>query len=87
MLSLMVLLGCLQYRLWLGQGSLQEHHQLELAVDVQVAQVNALQARNADMRAEVDELRQGGEAIEERARTDLGMIRKNETFFLVVEKE
>ena len=87
LLLLVVLLGWLQYRLWLGQGSLQEHHQLALAVDTQIDEVNELRARNVDLRAEVDDLREGKQAVEERARSDLGMIRKHETFFLVVEKE
>jgi cell division protein FtsB len=87
LLILVVLLGWLQYRLWGGQGSLQELHQLHLAVDRQSAEVVELQARNQDLRAEVDDLREGRDAVEERARSDLGMIRKKETFFLVVEEE
>jgi len=87
LLLLTVSLGWLQYHLWLGQGSLQEHHQLDLAVDAQVAEVSTLQARNTDLRAEVDELRKGKQAVEERARADLGMIKKDETFFLVVEQQ
>ena len=84
---LVVLLGWLQYRLWLGQGSLQEYHQLDLAVDSRSAEINAMRERNGGLRAEVDDLREGKQAMEERARTDLGMIKKDETFFLVVEKE
>ena len=84
---LVVLLGWLQYRLWLGQGSLQEYHQLDLAVDSRSAEINARRERNKHLRAEVDDLREGKQAMEERARTDLGMIKKGETFFLVVEKE
>jgi cell division protein FtsB len=87
LLILVVLLGWLQYRLWVGQGSLQELHQLHRAVDRQSAEVVELQARNQDLRAEVDDLREGRDAVEERARSDLGMIRKKETFFLVVEEE
>jgi len=86
-LSLVVLLGWLQYRLWLGQGSLQEYHQLDLAVEARSSEINAMRERNEDLRAEVDDLREGKQAMEERARTDLGMIKKDETFFLVVEKE
>ena len=87
LLLLVVLLGWLQYRLWVGQGSLQELHQLNRAVERQSAEIAALQARNQDLRAEVDDLREGRDAVEERARSDLGMIRKKETFFLVVEEE
>lgn len=84
---LVVLFGWLQYRLWLGQGSLQEYHQLDLAVHARRAEINAMRERNEGLRAEVDDLREGKQAMEERARTDLGMIKKDETFFLVVEKE
>ena len=87
LLILVVLFGWLQYRLWVGQGSLQELHQLRQAVDRQRADIVELQARNQDLRAEVDDLREGRDAVEERARSDLGMIKKEETFFLVVEEE
>jgi cell division protein FtsB len=87
LLILVVLLGWLQYRLWVGQGSLQELHQLNQAVDRQSTGIVDLQARNQDLRAEVDDLREGRDPVEERARSDLGMIRKKETFFLVVEEE
>ena len=87
LLILVVLLGWLQYRLWVGPGSLQELHQLHRAVDRQSTEIVGLQARNQDLRAEVDDLREGRDAVEERARSDLGMIRKKETFFLVVEEE
>lgn len=87
LLLLLASLGWLQYRLWLGQGSLQEHHQLQLAVDEQVDEVNRLRERNIDLRAEVADLDEGKQAVEERARSDLGMIKQGETFYLVVEKE
>lgn len=86
-LLLVVLFGWLQYRLWLGQGSLQELHQLEQAVDERSAEINTMRERNEALRAEVEDLREGKQAMEERARSDLGMIKKDETFFLVVEKE
>lgn len=86
-LLLVVLFGWLQYRLWLGQGSLQELHQLEQAVDARSTEINTMRERNEALRAEVEDLREGKQAMEERARSDLGMIKKDETFFLVVEKE
>lgn len=86
-LLLVVLFGWLQYRLWLGQGSLQEHHQLEQAVAARSAEINTMRERNEALRAEVDDLREGKQAMEERARTDLGMVKQGETFFLVVEQE
>ena len=85
-LLLALLLG-LQYRLWIGEGSLQELNQLDRAVSTQSAEVAALQARNRGLRAEVVDLQQEGEAVEERARAELGMIKEKETFFLVVKEE
>ncbi|MEQ1668239.1 MAG: cell division protein FtsB, partial [Sulfuriferula sp.] len=83
-----ILLGLLllvQYPLWLGKGSWLQvwHTQAQL---VQQEQVNAkLTARNAAMYAEVRDLKQGLGAIEERARNELGMVRKNEVFFQILD--
>ena len=85
-LLLALLLG-LQYRLWIGEGSLQELNQLDRAVSAQSAEVAMLQARNRGLRAEVVDLQHEGEAVEERARAELGMIKKQETFFLVVKED
>lgn len=87
LMLLLLLLGWLQYRLWIGQGSLQEVHQLRLAVERQTVELTEQQARNRDLAAEVEDLREGKAAVEERGRSDLGMIRKGETFFLIVEEE
>ena len=83
-LLVIVLVG-LQYRIWVGEGSLAEISALKKKIAEQ-ERVNAeLRDRNALLRAEVEDLKQGLEAVEERARTDLGMIKENETFFQLAE--
>ncbi|QJR16003.1 cell division protein FtsB [Usitatibacter palustris] len=85
-LALAALIVLLQYPLWLGKGSW--HRVAE--VDRQVAQqreTNArLKARNDALDAEVRDLKQGFDAIEERARIDLGMIKRDEVFYQVVKQ-
>ncbi len=80
-LILAALLLLLQYPLWLGKGSWLKVWDLNRQVEQQqqVNQVSA--ARNALLDAEVRDLKQGTEAVEERARSELGMIRPHETFF------
>ena len=75
-----VLLG-LQYRLWVGEGSLAEVSSLRQQLATQRAELNDLQERNATLRAEVDDLKEGLAAVEARARSELGLIRKGETYF------
>lgn len=84
---LLILLTILQYDLWVGKGSIQEVKQLETAVQSQKEENQNLKERNDALRAEVVDLKTGLEAIEERVRTELGMIRKNEIFFHVIEKK
>ena len=75
------LIVALQYPMWLGKGGWLRVRELDRQVDAQ-KHVNAeLQARNAALDAEVRDLKQGLEAIEERARSELGMIRHDEVFF------
>lgn len=81
---LVLMLLALQYRLWIGEGSFSHASQLQAKVSAQSAYNQALQERNARLDAEVLDLKSGYAAIEERARADLGMIAKNETFFMVV---
>lgn len=80
---LIVVLG-LQYRLWLSSDGVRELARLSEAVDRQKAENQELQARNQQMVAEVADLKAGMAAIEERARSELGMIGRNETFYQVV---
>jgi cell division protein FtsB len=82
---LAALVLALQYPLWLGKGSFMRVWELDRAL-VQQRDINAkLKARNDALDAEVRDLKQGLEAIEEHARLDLGMIRKDEIFYQVVE--
>ena len=78
-------LTALSWRLWLSDEGLREVWRLGAAIEKQQEQNAALQARNASLEAEVVDLREGFDAIEERARQDLGMTRSGETFFQVVE--
>jgi len=80
------LLLLLQYTLWFGNGGLLRVWQLNAMVDTQKLENEKLTERNRALEAEVVDLKQGLEAIEERARSDLGMIKKDETFFQVVEE-
>ena len=73
-----------QGRLWLADDGFRKTRQLRDAVQEQRAQNEELRERNASLEAEVINLKEGHDAAEERARTDLGMIGKNETFFQVV---
>jgi len=82
---LVLLLGYLQYRVWFGDGNLIEVFQLRDEVEVQREENNRLHERNAVLDAEVRDLQQGFDAIEEHAREDLGMVKDGETFYQIVE--
>ena len=84
---LVILLLMLQYRLWVGEGSLAEVHNLRQEIAIQKEKIQKLRERNLELRAEVENLKHGQEAIEERARSGLGMIRENEIFYQVIEPE
>jgi cell division protein FtsB len=86
LLVLAILLGWLQYRLWYGSGGANEVSALDQQVAQQARQNAGLQARNDALAAEVADLKSGEAAIEERARSELGMIRPGETFYRVVER-
>jgi cell division protein FtsB len=83
---LILVLGALQYGLWAGDGSLREVWHLRQAVEAQREENAALKERNQALDAEVKDLKEGLEAIEERARSELGMIKENETFYQIVEE-
>ena len=76
----------LQYRLWLGDGSVAEIVNLRGAIDAQREENERLYARNRELEAEVIDLKTGLESIEYRARRDLGMTRRDETFYQIVER-
>jgi cell division protein FtsB len=82
--SLAVVIVLLQYRLWLSPDGVREFTRLQMALDRQQRQNAELHERNGQLAAEVVDLKDGYTAIEERARTDLGMIAPNETFYQVV---
>ncbi|HEY8538320.1 MAG TPA: cell division protein FtsB [Steroidobacteraceae bacterium] len=81
---LLILLALLQYRLWFGDGGMREVQRLRAEIARQKAENETLRERNRTLAAEVQDLKKGTTAIEERARTDLGMIGPRETFFQVV---
>jgi len=85
LILLVLLLVYLQYSLWFGDGSLQEVWRLRQDVEQQRQENTQLRERNAALDAEVRDLKQGLETIEEHAREDLGMIKKGETFYQIVE--
>jgi len=75
----------LQYRLWVGEGSLSEVWRLQKQVEAQRNENERLMERNMALDAEVTDLKQGMDAIEEHARNDLGMIKEDEVFYQVIE--
>lgn len=81
---LVVLFAALQIRLWFGDGSVQEVWRLRNEIDNSRAEVLRLTMRNQALAAEVADLKSGLEAIEERARAELGMIGEGEAFFQFV---
>jgi cell division protein FtsB len=78
-----LVLALLQLKLWMSDGGLRELADLKARVETQTAANAALAARNAALEAEVDDLKQGLDAVEERARSELGMVKRNETFYQV----
>lgn len=83
--SLLTILAILQYDLWFGEGSLASAWQLEHAIEQQQQENTRLLARNGALGAEVQDLKGGLAAIEERARSELGMAKDNETFIQVID--
>jgi cell division protein FtsB len=81
---LAVLVLALQYRLWVSDGGMREVWRLRDEVAAQRAENEKLKERNRTLVAEVQDLKQGTTAIEERARTDLGMVGNSETFYQVM---
>lgn len=74
----------LQYRLWFGDGSLSEVVQLSAELEAQKQKLKELEERNRKLEAQVLDLQNGFDAYEEKARNDLGMIKKGETFYQIV---
>jgi cell division protein FtsB len=74
----------LQYRLWVSDQGMREVWRLHAAVDAQRAANMEQRARNRQLLAEVTDLKVGLTALEERARSELGMVGNNETFYQIV---
>lgn len=83
--ALIVVLVGLQYRIWVSSQGVRAVQRLDQVVTAQQKLDQRLAKRNARLAAEVADLKSGTAAIEERARSELGMIGPNETFYLVVE--
>ncbi|WP_192034892.1 cell division protein FtsB [Halomonas sp. YLGW01] len=80
---LLALIALLQYRLWFGEGGLREYTQIRARADAVEAENQPMRARNERLAAEVVDLKNGLDAIEERARSDIGMVRRDEQFYWV----
>jgi cell division protein FtsB len=87
LIALVLILAALQYRLWVGEGSLGEITLLRRQISEQHAEIEQLKARNRALQAEVEDLKRGLEAIEERARAEMGMVKEGEVFYQIVEPE
>lgn len=84
---LIVLLVMLQYKIWLDDGGIPKILALQEEIDIVQQQVDGLQERNQALHAEVQDLKKGLHAIEERARSELGMIGKDEIYYQVISSE
>ncbi len=85
--GLILLFICLQYALWLSPHSIVKLWRLEQDVMLQEQDNAALTERNQKLNAEVVDLKQGSDALEERARSELGMIKPGEIFYQVIDQE
>ena len=86
-LILALLIIALQYPLWLGKGSWLKAWEVDQELSKQNVENARLRARNASLDAEVRDLKTGYEAIEERARSELGMVKRDEVFFQILEQK
>jgi cell division protein FtsB len=85
-LIFVLLIALLQYPLWLGKGSWLRVWNVNKQVAQQKEKNNIYKQRNDTLRAEVRDLKQGNDAVEERARSELGMIKSDEVFYQVIEQ-
>lgn len=83
--ALMIIVLFLQYRIWFAPDGVKETIQLKKEVAAQLKNDEQMQKRNKKLMAEVKNLKHGKQAIEERARDDLGMIQKSEQFYQIVQ--
>lgn len=85
--GLLAVIGLLQYPLWVGKGGWLKVWEYDRQLLQQKDVTKKLEIRNAGLDAEVRDLKQGYEAIEERARFELGMVRQDESFVQIPEKQ
>jgi cell division protein FtsB len=85
--SLLIVVTLLQFRLWVSSDGVREVSRLQRAVVAQKVENDQLVERNKQLAAEVRDLKNGMAALEERARSELGMIANNETFYQVVPRK
>ncbi|MFQ3198175.1 MAG: cell division protein FtsB [Paraglaciecola sp.] len=86
-LLLIALLAALQYRLWFGKNSVPQYITMQQEVSEQALQNASLEQRNNLLKADINDLEIGLEAIEERARNELGLIKQGETFYRILPNE
>jgi cell division protein FtsB len=84
---LLLVLISLQVKMWFGEGGYRDVKRLAVRVEEQARENESLAQRNRELQAEVEDLRQGLQAVEERARSELGMVKENEEFYQVVPAE
>jgi cell division protein FtsB len=82
-----MLLAGLQYRMWFGDANVIELAQLQESIDLQNAENDQLLLRNHQLAAEVSDLRKDLIAVEERARSELGMVKPEETFYQLIDTQ
>lgn len=82
---LLLILLVLQYRLWIGDGSIAHVVRLDRELQRQNAANERLQERNRILAIEVEDLKEGLNSVEERAREEMGMIKNGETFYMLIE--
>jgi len=81
---LLLVLLALQVKMWFGEGGYSDVKRLAARVEEQARENEVLAQRNRELEADVEDLRQGLHAVEERARSELGMVKENEQFYQVV---
>ena len=86
LVSMTLLMLFLQYRLWVGEGSLAHASGLKEQVQRMQSENRSISQRNAILKAEIIDLRSGLDAIEEKARSEFGLVKQNEAFFLLVDE-
>ena len=82
---LIVFFLIIQFDIWVKEDGLNRVKELKQLIDSQSEENQRLRLRNQQLEREIDELKSGTESIEEKARTDLGMIKEGEEFYLIIE--